>query len=147
MGLTMSPMTTAAMNAVDRTKAGVASGVLSMSRMVGGTFGIAILGAIIAAVGSAKIDERLPQLPAGARDRLADSLGAGGLTDGRAPARVVAATHDAFIAALGTSLKIGGVVALLGALLAFALISNRRPAAPDAVPVEVPESAMELARA
>jgi EmrB/QacA subfamily drug resistance transporter len=147
MGLTMSPMTTAAMNAVDRTKAGVASGVLSMSRMVGGTFGIAILGAIIAAVGSAKIDERLPQLPAGARDRLADSLGAGGLTAGRAPARVVAATHDAFIAALGTSLKIGGVVALLGALLAFALISNRRPAAPDAAPVEVPESAMELARA
>ncbi|MGO9820708.1 MAG: MFS transporter, partial [Solirubrobacteraceae bacterium] len=35
MGLTMSPMSTAAMNAVDRTKAGVASGVLSMNRMVG----------------------------------------------------------------------------------------------------------------
>ncbi|MDX6666167.1 MAG: hypothetical protein QOG68_2373, partial [Solirubrobacteraceae bacterium] len=41
MGLVMSPMSTAAMNAVDRTKAGVASGVLSMSRMVGGTFGVA----------------------------------------------------------------------------------------------------------
>src|SRR3712207_7866267 len=40
MGLTMSPMTSAAMNAVEPTKAGVASGILSMSRMIGGTFGV-----------------------------------------------------------------------------------------------------------
>jgi EmrB/QacA subfamily drug resistance transporter len=47
IALTMSPMSTAAMNAVDRTKAGVASGILSMSRMVGGTLGIAVLGTFI----------------------------------------------------------------------------------------------------
>jgi EmrB/QacA subfamily drug resistance transporter len=47
MGFTMSPMSTAAMNAVDRTKAGVASGTLSMTRMVGGTFGVAALGALV----------------------------------------------------------------------------------------------------
>jgi MFS family permease len=47
MGLTMSPMSTAAMNAVDRTKSGVASGTLTMSRMVGGTLGVAVLGAIV----------------------------------------------------------------------------------------------------
>ncbi len=47
MGLIMSPMSAAAMNAVDRTKAGVAGGVLSMSRMVGGTLGIAVLGALV----------------------------------------------------------------------------------------------------
>ncbi len=52
MGLVMSPMSTAAMNAVDRTKAGVASGVLSMSRMVGGTFGVAIMGALVTAIGA-----------------------------------------------------------------------------------------------
>jgi EmrB/QacA subfamily drug resistance transporter len=45
MGLVMSPMSTAAMNAVDRAKAGVASGTLSMSRMIGGTFGVAVMGA------------------------------------------------------------------------------------------------------
>ncbi|MBV8946476.1 MAG: MFS transporter, partial [Solirubrobacterales bacterium] len=56
MGLVMSPMSTAAMNSVDRAKAGVASGVLSMSRMVGGTFGVAVLGALVTAVGRAKID-------------------------------------------------------------------------------------------
>ncbi len=55
MGLVMSPMSTAAMNAVDRTKAGAASGVLSMSRMVGSTFGVAAMGALVAAIAGAKI--------------------------------------------------------------------------------------------
>src|SRR3712207_3077882 len=48
MGFVMSPMTSAAMNAVEHTKAGVASGILSMSRMIGGTFGVAALGALVA---------------------------------------------------------------------------------------------------
>jgi EmrB/QacA subfamily drug resistance transporter len=43
----MSPMSTAAMNSVDQTKAGVASGILSMNRMIGGTLGVAVLGALI----------------------------------------------------------------------------------------------------
>ena len=41
MGMTMSPMTAAVMSSVDRTKAGAASGVLSMTRMIGGVFGVA----------------------------------------------------------------------------------------------------------
>jgi MFS family permease len=49
MALVMSPMSTAAMNAVDVTKSGLASGILSMWRMVGGTFGVAVLGAIFQA--------------------------------------------------------------------------------------------------
>jgi EmrB/QacA subfamily drug resistance transporter len=46
MGMTMSPMTAAVMSSVDRTKAGAASGVLSMTRMVGGVFGVASLTAL-----------------------------------------------------------------------------------------------------
>jgi len=46
IALTMSPMTTAAMNAVSVDKAGIASGVLSMFRMVGGSLGVAVTGAI-----------------------------------------------------------------------------------------------------
>jgi MFS family permease len=51
MGLTMSPMTTAGMNAVDPSKAGVASGIITMSRMIGGTFGVAAIGALLSGVG------------------------------------------------------------------------------------------------
>jgi EmrB/QacA subfamily drug resistance transporter len=46
VALTMSPMSTAAMNAVPVAKAGIASGVLSMARMIGGTFGVAAIGAL-----------------------------------------------------------------------------------------------------
>jgi EmrB/QacA subfamily drug resistance transporter len=47
IALVMSPMSTAAMNAVDQSKAGVASGVLSMNRMIGGVLGVAVLGTFI----------------------------------------------------------------------------------------------------
>src|SRR3954466_10592697 len=67
MGLVMSPMSTAAMNSVDPAKAGVASGVLSMSRMVGGTFGVAAMGALVSGLGRSRIDDLLPNLPEGAR--------------------------------------------------------------------------------
>jgi EmrB/QacA subfamily drug resistance transporter len=49
MALVMSPMSTAAMNAVDVAKAGVASGILSMNRMIGGSLGVAVIGAVFQA--------------------------------------------------------------------------------------------------
>jgi EmrB/QacA subfamily drug resistance transporter len=135
MGLTMSPMSTAAMNAVDRTKAGVASGTLSMSRMVGGTFGVAVLGALVAAVGRHDLTQSLPHLPEGTRERLVDGLGSGAGAQG-APAPVVDAAHVAFVDALGTALTLSAGAAALAAVLAWVLISPGRPAAPVAVPVE-----------
>jgi hypothetical protein len=135
MGLVMSPMSTAAMNSVDRTKAGVASGTLSMSRMVGGTFGVAVLGALVAAVGRHDLTQSLPQLPDATRERLVDGLGSGAGTQG-APAQVVDAAHVAYVDALSTALTLSAGVAAVAAVLAWLLISSKRPAAPVAVPVE-----------
>jgi EmrB/QacA subfamily drug resistance transporter len=133
MGLVMSPMSTAAMNAVEQTKAGVASGILSMSRMVGGTFGVAVLGALVTAVGRTKLGELLPQVPASTREHLAESLGAGGATAGHGA--VADAGRQAFVSALNTGLRIGAAVALAGALVAWALIADR----PQPVHVAMPE--------
>jgi EmrB/QacA subfamily drug resistance transporter len=117
IAMTMSPMSTAAMNAVSRDKAGIASGLLAMMRMVGGTLGVAATGAIFqAAVGS----------------RL------GGLEPGQAGAASEAAAR-AFIDGLTDSMRLSAAVALAGAVLAAVLIRGRRePVESDvAAPPEV----------
>jgi len=95
MGFIMTPMSTAAMNAVDRTKAGVASGILSMSRMVGGTLGVAVLGAFIGN----------PAEP-----------------------------HQ-FVDSLGDGLLIGSLVAAVGAVVAWTLVSPDLAGGAAPVPV------------
>jgi MFS family permease len=49
MGAAMAPTTAAAMQSVSADKAGVGSAVLNSARQVGGSLGIAIMGAIVAA--------------------------------------------------------------------------------------------------
>jgi hypothetical protein len=141
MGLVMSPMSTAAMNAVDRTKAGVASGVLSMSRMVGGTFGVAVMGALVTTIGRSQIDQKLPQLPAGTRAAIANSLGGGGGTGRHASPQVVGAVREAFVSALGTGLTIGAIVTLIGGVAAWTLIKSTSSARAEASAKATPEAA------
>ena len=148
IGLVMSPMSTAAMNAVERTKAGVASGTLSMSRMVGGTFGVAVMGALISTIGRSKIDASLPHVPAHVRASIANSLGDGGIQGHHAPPAIIHAVQEAFVSALGTGLVVGGSVALCAALVAWSLIrpthadEDHVPPAPPALPDA--ETAREL---
>jgi EmrB/QacA subfamily drug resistance transporter len=134
MGLVMSPMSMAAMNAVDRTKAGVASGTLSMFRMVGGTFGVAALGALVASVGRHDLEQSLPGVPEAARERLAEGLGSGAGLDGAAPQVVDAARH-AFVDALSAGLTVSAAMVAAGALLAWVLIAPGRPSGPAPAPV------------
>ncbi len=149
IGFVMSPMSTAAMNAVDRTKAGVASGILSMTRMVGSTFGVAALGAIIATVGRGQLATRLPHVGAGERGKLVDLLGSGGSTS-HLPGGVQGALNETYVYALSKGLYAIGSLALLGALLAWVLMGRRArtPASapsPGAQPVRPRERPAERA--
>ena len=141
MAFVMSPMSTAAMNAVEPSKAGVASGILSMSRMVGGTFGVAVLGALVSTLGSEKLSQLLPSVPAGTRERLTNGLGSGASAH-TAPAAVVNAGHEAFVYALQNGLRLGSAVALVGALVAWTLVGRERRAGAPAEPAApAPETA------
>jgi EmrB/QacA subfamily drug resistance transporter len=138
MAFVMSPMSTAAMNSVAQAKAGVASGILSMNRMVGGTFGVAVLGAMVATLGRSKIDQLLPALPASARAQLAAGLGSGGAPHG-VPAQIVEAGRSAFVYALHYGLLLGSAVALLGAVTAWVTIRARPSGAGEHAAADVGE--------
>jgi EmrB/QacA subfamily drug resistance transporter len=124
IAMTMSPMTSAAMNAVPVQKAGIASGVLSMFRMVGGSLGVAVTGAIFQGLVSSKLDTLLAGsgVTAAQRAEVSSQLG-GGSTEpiqgvGPAQARqVIAAGREAFVYALGHAMSVSAAVALVGAVV------------------------------
>ncbi|MQA72874.1 MAG: DHA2 family efflux MFS transporter permease subunit [Solirubrobacterales bacterium] len=115
IAMTMSPMSTAAMNAVSNQKAGVASGILTMSRMVGGSVGIAASGAIFQAQLGGFDPAALATGGAGARGDFAD--------------------------ALATAMEVSAVVVLLGVIISLATIRGRGSRAPAAPPPEAAERA------
>jgi EmrB/QacA subfamily drug resistance transporter len=153
IALTMSPMSTAAMNAVAEAKAGLASGLLSMSRMVGGTFGIAVLGAVFQAQSRGELESALVPVDIGQRriEAIAEQLGSGGLesTISGLPAtqaeRAAEAAREAFINSLAGAIEISAFFAAAGAVMALVLISVRRTEieAPDQSAAKPP--AAELA--
>jgi hypothetical protein len=135
-------------NAVSPDKAGAASGILSMFRMVGGTFGVAAIGALFQSLARTRIDERLSGvLPPGTRSQLVDNIGSGAgskMLNGMDPhraAQVGSAMHDAFIHGLSGALTLSCAVAAVGAVLAFSLIERKPAHAPSVDPGRHPEAA------
>jgi EmrB/QacA subfamily drug resistance transporter len=124
IAMTMSPMTSAAMNAVPVQKAGLASGVLSMFRMVGGSLGVAVTGAIFQGLVTSKLDSLLSGsgVTAAQRDAVSEQLGGGsvakvpGLSAEQAK-EVTTAGGEAFVYALGHAMTVSAFVALLGAAI------------------------------
>jgi EmrB/QacA subfamily drug resistance transporter len=123
IALVMSPMSTAAMNAVSVQKAGIASGVLQMARMVGGTVGVAATGAIFQS-----------------------KLGSG--FDPAALATAPEAARAVFVDALSSAMLLAAAVSLLGLVVAVTLVRGggkrdeaRRPAEAASPAPEAPANA------
>jgi MFS family permease len=151
IGLTMSPMSTAAMNSVNPDKAGVASGTLSMNRMLGGTFGVAALGALFQHLSRNELTHKLAGsgIPAAVREKIVHSMGAargaGPHLDPAVAGRVARASKEAFIHALSHTMWLSMGVAVFGVVLALVLIERKRAEQPT--PARQPEAAAEVARA
>jgi EmrB/QacA subfamily drug resistance transporter len=152
IALTMSPMSTAAMNAVEVTKAGVASGVLSMSRMVGGSLGVAVAGALFQSISRSRLDHLLNGTPLAKwpRSQMIEAISSGqgshianGATKAQA-AQLTGVARDAFIHGLTGTMWLSLSVVLAGLALAAALIQGRGlPARRPHVEEQAPEAIAE----
>ena len=142
VGLALTPMNLAAMNAISRDHAGAASGVLVTLSGLGATLGVAVTGAIFnelmtertvtlsgeqgVTVSRAQA-EQLDGLLAGAsgaQDTLRDIAG------DRAP-QVHEAVREAFVSSLGTSLKLSAALIVTALVLAMVLLRRSTPADAD----------------
>jgi EmrB/QacA subfamily drug resistance transporter len=141
MALVMSPMSTAAMNSVVPEKAGVGSGILSMNRMVGATFGVAAIGALFQHLARNELADKLAGsgVSKAQQDEIVHNLGAGG--GSALPPQVSDAAHDAFIHAFANGMWLSAGVAALGVLLAVWLIAPKTAERPD--PARHPEAAAD----
>ena len=105
MAMVMTPSAAAAVRALPVDKSGVGSAVLNAFRQVGGSTGIALMGAIMA-----------HQI-------------------GNLEGPAVFAQKQLFVDALSTTLTVAALIALLGAVVSFALIrAHDREAEPGAIP-------------
>ena len=130
MGLTLPQATNAVLSRVPRERSGMGAAVNDAVSELGGSFGVAVLGGVLAVVyrnriggAVASAGESVSTLPVQALDSIRESL-AGALIviqqlpgDVSGPARSVAAS--AFVAGMGWALVAGAFVALLGAALAW----------------------------
>ncbi len=145
VGVALTPMNLAAMNAVSRHHAGAASGLLVTLSGLGATLGVAVTGAIFTGLQTSRTVELVGDAGVSvSRDQamtlegvLAGTPGAQQTLDGLAgkdASAVEQAVREAFVSALGTSLKISAGLVAAGIVLAIALLRDTAPA--DAEPVD-----------
>jgi EmrB/QacA subfamily drug resistance transporter len=140
LGIVYASMSTAAMQAMPRAKAGIASGVLGMSRVLSGALALAAVGAVFQSLLASRRDELTPSVdqggPAAGTDL--DSLLAGAPDakariaelSASAQAMVQDAAREAFTYALGRSLWITVAMVAAGATLTWIFVRSGDEPAP-----------------
>ncbi len=142
-GLAMPATSVAAMNAIDQTKASLGAGILSMSRMVGGVFGIAVLGVLTIDLTSRKLDQLMPWLPPGASTQMASNPPSK-LAIEIAPPEIIYKGHEAAVYGLQIAMRAGAILPLVGAACAWVLIKRHQTSAEEVITVRpVAEQALD----
>jgi EmrB/QacA subfamily drug resistance transporter len=130
VGIVNTVVADVALSVVPKERSGMAAGINDTFRQVGVAVGIAAWGALFTARGAAKTVSVAPQAHGHGR-QLVEAVSAGRLRDAIAglPAgagRIVAhAARAGFLSGLNEVLLLGGVLALLGAVLAAVLVRER----------------------
>ena len=151
MALVMPPATVTIMSSLPREKAGSGSAVSNTFRQVGGSLGVAILGAVLSTSYRDGIQSHLSALPAPLRAPAGESIeGTLGVVQqvGVRAAGLVDPAKDAFMHAMHVTALSAGVVALIGAVVAAAFLPGKSAApggAPGAAPTPDAEAVPETA--
>ncbi|MEY4079617.1 MAG: hypothetical protein RL430_47 [Actinomycetota bacterium] len=136
LSLVTSPSTDAVMGSLPVDKAGVGSAVNDISREVGGTLGVAVVGSVFVSLWTPAITskfEAIPglvkALPDGVFDMARESVGAAYAVVGRSPAPaqpvVQKAVSDAFMSGFGNATLVAAGMALFGAVCAWLFLPAR----------------------
>jgi EmrB/QacA subfamily drug resistance transporter len=132
IGMVNPPLASTAVGVVEPHRAGMASGINSTFRQVGIATGIAALGSIFATKARADVVHGLAQIPgvgphagavASALVKGNNPVAAAG-AHGQAAAQVAAVVKESFVSGLNEILLIGGIVALVSAVLCVLLIRS-----------------------
>jgi MFS transporter, DHA2 family, multidrug resistance protein len=119
LGLVLPTTIDAALGAVSDDKTGVASGVLQALRMVGGSLGAAILGALINATYRDQLGQAVsPALARPARESAVAGIDAANATDS---APLLDAVREAFVSGMNLTLWVSAALMIVGGLLALVL--------------------------
>ena len=129
MGWAMAPATAAVIGAVPAAKSGVASATNTVSRMVAGALGVAVIGSLVSSLYSNDVGGKLDVLPGGAQAQAENSVGAAGAIAAHLPphvaSHVLSVTGEAFTQAMGYGLLVGSGCAAAAALLVLRFLPAR----------------------
>jgi EmrB/QacA subfamily drug resistance transporter len=143
MGITMTPMTAAVMNAVGAQRAGLGSAMTNTSREVGGVFGIALLGTLLTTKLKGALSALLVplSLPAAQKAAIVTSGGHGQIDPralaGLAPEKAGAVMHAfglAFVDGFQIALMVAAFFLIVAAFVSWRFIPSGAPQRVDAVP-------------
>jgi hypothetical protein len=129
MGMTMAPATEAVMGSLPRAKAGVGSAINDTTRQVGGALGVAVIGSVVTSVYARQIGDLAATfgLAGPQQDAAASSLGAAqqiGASLGGAADAFVAGANQGFVDAMSIGLRVGAVVIVGAAFLAWRFLPS-----------------------
>jgi len=147
--MTMAPATESVMGSLPRAKAGVGSAINDTTRQVGGALGVAVIGSVVTSVYSQRIfdlagvfglsgpQEAIAESSLGAAQQVGASLG------GQADAFVQAA-NDSFVDAMSVGLRVGVVVIVFAAVMAWKFLPSHAtsPDNGDPIPEQAPSPAV-----
>jgi DHA2 family multidrug resistance protein-like MFS transporter len=145
MASLMTPAMSTLMSAAPKEQAGVASALSNTLRQVGGAFGVAVLGTVMAQVYQARIAITAPGLSEATRTSLPSTYAAmeSGAVEPAAVPSVMAAANEAFVGAMHVTAYAAVAITVVAMVIVARFFPGRRPRVAAVATAPTPPSGAE----